>query len=240
MIDAKRLLEQVLGANAGASVQNAGRQIKDRLDQAGGTQAFAGGALTGGLLGLLLGGKGARGLAKGAVGYGGAAVLGALAMRAYETYRAQQQAGAVPEAASSTGGTGALDAPSPELAAPHAQPGADGTPFELVLVQAMVGAAKADGHIDANEQRRLFTEVEKLDLDTESKGYVFDLLRAEVDLDRLARAVATPEQAAELYLASRLAIDVDDPAERAYLDALANRLNLPAELRRQLDAAGTP
>jgi len=48
--------------------------------------------------------------------------------------------------------------------------------------------------------------------------------------------VATPEQGAEVYLASRLAIDPDVPAERAYLDALASRLKLPAELRAQLDA----
>jgi uncharacterized membrane protein YebE (DUF533 family) len=53
-------------------------------------------------------------------------------------------------------------------------------------------------------------------------------------------AVATPEQGAEVYLASRLAIDVDVPAERAYLDALAARLKLPAELRAQLDAQATP
>ena len=49
--------------------------------------------------------------------------------------------------------------------------------------------------------------------------------------------MATPEQGAEVYLASRLAINVDVPAERAYLDALAARLNLPAELKASLDAS---
>ena len=52
----------------------------------------------------------------------------------------------------------------------------------------------------------------------------------------ITSAVATPEQGAEVYLASRLAIDPDVPAERAYLDALAGRLKLPAELRAHLDA----
>jgi uncharacterized membrane protein YebE (DUF533 family) len=52
----------------------------------------------------------------------------------------------------------------------------------------------------------------------------------------ITSAVVTPEQGAEVYLASRMAIDVDVPAERAYLDALAARLKLPAELRAQLDA----
>jgi uncharacterized membrane protein YebE (DUF533 family) len=118
---------------------------------------------------------------------------------------------------------------------PHAQPAADGGSFQMVLIRAMIGAAKADGHVDQAEQQRLFGEIEKLGLNAEAKGVVFDLLAKPVDLGSITTAVATPEQGAEVYLASRLAIDPDVPAERAYLDALAARLNLPAELRRQLD-----
>lgn len=226
-MDPKKLLEQVLGGGVANGARGAGRQIQDRLNQAGGTHAFAGGALTGGLLGLLLGGKGARKLAGGALGYGGAAALGALALQAYQTYKQQQANPSQPS-------------PLPahdELALPHLQPSADGGSFELVLVRAMVGAAKADGHIDGAEQRRLFSEVERLGLDADSKAQVFDLLTKDVDLATLAAAVSTPEQGAELYLAARLAIDPDEAAERAYLDALASRLRLPAELRAQLDRA---
>ena len=118
----------------------------------------------------------------------------------------------------------------------HARPAANDGAFELALVRAMVGAAKADGHIDAKEQRRLFAEVERLGLDADSKAYVFDLLTHDVDLYDLASAATTPEQGAEIYLAARLAIDPDEPAERAYLDALAARLKLPPELRTTLDA----
>jgi uncharacterized membrane protein YebE (DUF533 family) len=100
----------------------------------------------------------------------------------------------------------------------------------------MVGAAKADGHIDATEQQRLFSEVERLGLDAAAKAYVFDLLTQNVDINSIAAAVSTPEQGAEVYLASRLAIDPDVPAERAYLDALSAKLKLPAELRSHLDA----
>ena len=49
-------------------------------------------------------------------------------------------------------------------------------------------------------------------------------------------AAGGPEQAAEIYLASRLAIDPDHPAEHAYLDALASRLSLPAELVAHLES----
>jgi uncharacterized membrane protein YebE (DUF533 family) len=223
VIDPRQLLEQVLGSGVATDVRSAGRRVQSRLDQASGTQAFAGGAVAGGLLGLLLGGKKVRKLASGALGYGGAAVIGALAVKAYQAYQ-QQQAGGAPA------GFG-------EQALPHAAPAADGSAFELVLVRAMVGAAKADGHIDAREQQRLFAEVERLGLDAEAKAYVFELLTKDVDVASLASTVATPEQGAELYLAARLAIDPDQAAERAYLDALASVLRLPQDLRAELDRA---
>ena len=224
MIDPKRLLEQVLGPGMGGSAGAIGRQIRDRIDGASGRDAFAGGAVAGGLLGMLLGG----GRKRGGFGAGGAAILGLLALQAYQNYQ-RQQAGRAPAPAPTLGD---LD----PATLPHAQPAADGGSFELVLVRAMIGAAKADGHIDEVEQRRLFKEVERLGFDAETKAYVFDLLTHDVDLDSLVRAVDRPEQGAELYLASRLAIDPDQPAERAYLDGLAARLRLPAELRQALEA----
>ena len=118
---------------------------------------------------------------------------------------------------------------------------ADGRPFELALVRAMIGAAKADGHIDAEEQRAIFAQVERIGLDAEAKAFVFDALAKPADGAQIAAAARTPEQAAELYLASRLAIDPDEPAERAWLEALAHRLSLPeglaAHLDRQAEAA---
>ena len=222
MFDPKQLLDQVLGPNAAGNMRNAGRDVVDRLDATKGSKAFAGGAVAGGLLGMLLGGNSRRG--GGLLGYGGAAALGAMALQAYQNYQRQQAGGG--EARFGDVGTQAL---------PHARPAADGSPFELTLVRAMVGAAKADGHIDANEQQRLFAEVERLGLDADAKAYIFDLLTQDVDLYDLARAATTPEQGAEIYLAARLAIDPDQPAERAYLDSLAARLRIPAELRATLD-----
>jgi uncharacterized membrane protein YebE (DUF533 family) len=225
VIDPKQLLEQVLGGNVGG----AGRDLRTQLDRASGSQGFAGGAVAGGLLGMLLGGGRKRGFGGGI----GSAVLGALAMQAYNTYQQNRSRGRDDQMPPSFDRQASFD----QQLLPHARPAADGSPFELTLVRAMVGAAKADGHIDAAEQRRLFAEVERLGLDAEAKAYVFDLLTRDVDLQSLAAAVSSPEQGAELYLAARLAIDADQPAERAYLDALAQRLRLPAELRATLDAA---
>jgi uncharacterized membrane protein YebE (DUF533 family) len=239
MFDPKQLLDQVLGGgNApggfgglGGSLGGFGQQVRGRLDSMGGTGGFAGGAAVGGLLGMLLGGRKRGG---GLVGYGTAAAIGALALHAYQAYQRGQ-------AAQSTAPMNPAQVQNtPAQLLPHASPAADGSAFELVLIRAMVGAARADGTIDSTEQQKLFGEVEKLGLDSEAKGYVFDLLNKPVELDSIASAVATPEQGAEVYLASRLTIDPDQPAEAAYLDTLASRLQLPTELRGHLDrqAAG--
>src|SRR5262245_65537332 len=90
VLDPKQLLDQFLGANVGDDLRSAGRQGKQRLDEAGGANAFAGGAIAGGLLGMMLGGRRAR--RGGLLGYGGAAALGALAMRAYQSYEQERVA----------------------------------------------------------------------------------------------------------------------------------------------------
>jgi uncharacterized membrane protein YebE (DUF533 family) len=233
-LDPKLLLEQLLGGQVAGNLQNMGQQAQRNLNQAGGTQAFAGGALAGGVLGLLLGNKKVRKkvskLTGGVLGYGGAAALGALAHRAYQDYSSGKS---VQAAGPATSNEVAEVAPA-DL--PHARPAADGTSFELILIRGMIAAAKADGHVDADEQSRLFGEVERLGLGAEEKAYVFDALSRSDDLHTLAAAPANQEQAAELYLASRLAIDPDQAVERVYLDALAARLKLPSELRAHLDA----
>jgi uncharacterized membrane protein YebE (DUF533 family) len=237
MFDPKQLLDQVLGGGNAlggrgglggglGGLGGLGQQVRGRLDSMGGTGGFAGGAAVGGLLGMLLGGRRRGG---GLLSYGTAAAVGALALHAYQAYqRGQAVQSTAPMNPSQVENT-------PAHVLPHAAPAADGGAFELVLIRAMVGAARADGSIDGMEQQKLFGQVEKLGLDSDAKAFVFDLLNKPVDLDSIAGAVAKPEQAAEVYLASRLAIDPDQAVEKLYLDALATRLGLPAELRAHLD-----
>ena len=54
--------------------------------------------------------------------------------------------------------------------------------------------------------------------------------------DVAAAAAGSLEVASEMYLVSALAVDDDSFMERAYLDALATQLKLPAELRVQLES----
>ena len=85
----------------------------------------------------------------------------------------------------------------------------------------------------------LFEQVGKLGLDAEAKAFVFDALAKPADIDDIVGAAQSQEQAAELYLASRLAIDPDHAAEKAWLEALAHRLKLPADLVAHLERQAT-
>ncbi len=217
MLDAKSLLDQFLG-QAG--------QAKRGIDGLGGT----GGLAVGGVLGLLLANKKARKMAGNVAVYGGAAALGLLAWRAYRNWQDGQKPASGPVAQ-----PGDMPQVAPKYL-PSAAPAADGNPFELALVRAMISAAKADGHLDATEQQRVFAEIERMALDAEAKSTVFAMLANPVRLEEIVASAGNEEQAAELYLASRLAIDPDQPAEREYLSLLATRLHLPPDLRAHLDA----
>lgn len=223
MIDPKALLDRFLGSEAT-------KGLSDRFANSQGLSGAAGGAVAGGLLALLVSSKTARKLGGKALGYGGAAALGALAYRAWQNHQAGKPAGA-PETP-----TQPLPPPADSRFLPANAPAADGLPFELALVRTMIAAAKADGHVDAEEQRRLFDHVDRQGFDNETKAWVFDELRRDHEVATLARAVQGPEQAAELYLAARLAIDPDDPREEAFLRELAVRLDLPSGLVAHLDA----
>ena len=229
MLDAKRLLDQFVGGPGGGSGGG------DFLRGAGG------GALAGGLAAILLGTKTGRKLGGEALKLGGVAAVGALAYKAYRDWQAGKQAGPATTAPQPQ------SAPVPMLPAPSGTPFNPATPAEQQtlarhLLRAIIAAAKADGHVDAQEQARIFAEMDKLPLSSEDKAFVMDELRAKLDIDAVAGAAATPEEAAEIYTASLLAIDVDNAAERGYLGMLAARLKLDdalvAHLQQSVAAAG--
>ena len=223
-------------AASGASSNVAGL-ARQALNTAGGLQGLAVSGVAGGLLGLLVGDKKKknRGGLGGALSHGGAAMLGALASQAYQNWRSGQAPAQAPFASPQQ-----ATALEPRFL-PAAAPASDGQPFELALIRAMVAAAKADGHIDTEEQRRIFARVEQVGLDAESKAFIFDALASPIGVSEVAAFAMTQEQAAELYLVSRLTVEPDEPTERAYLEALAHRLKLPTELvahlNRQAEAA---
>jgi len=97
MINPNNLLEKFLGPNAGDSIRQAGGDAKQKLDGMG-LGGFGGGAMAGGILGLILGSKKMRKMAGGVVGYGGAAAAGAMAFKAYQNWQQGKAAATAPVA----------------------------------------------------------------------------------------------------------------------------------------------
>jgi uncharacterized membrane protein YebE (DUF533 family) len=235
-MDAQQLLEQVMGLRNGDNAAPAARDARGSASGSG-LGGIAGGLAAGGLLGMLLGNKKARKkagkLAGGVAGYGGAAALGALGYSAYQNWQAGKQAGTVESPPISPP---VQAPPQGSRFLPATAPARDGRPFEIALIMAMITAANADGHIGPEEQRTIFDQVGQLSLDAEDKALVFDTLGNPPTLQDIASLASGPEQATEIYLASRLVIDPDHPAEVAYLEALASRLALPPELVEHLES----
>ncbi len=94
--------------------------------------------------------------------------------------------------------------------------------FVLVLIRAMIAAAKADGHIDDAERALIMDKVKAADVSGEAAAFIEQELASPTDIDALVAAATTEEQRVELYTASRLTIDPDSRAERGYLDLLAS------------------
>jgi uncharacterized membrane protein YebE (DUF533 family) len=180
---------------------------------------FGKGAVTGGALGLLLGkNRKTRKLAT----YGGLAAIGVMA---YQAWRDHQQS-----ANSASAEPATVDRLPPPQAETHSQ----------AIFSALIGAAKADGHIDANERQLIEGEFRRLGQGDEVDRWLKAELEKPLDPAEVARAASSPAIASEMYLASVLVADDQNFMERSYLDELARQLRLEpglkAELERQVAA----
>lgn len=180
------------------------------------------GVAVGGVLGLLLGTKRGRSMGGAALKYGSVAALGAVAFRAYTQWQAQQAATTPATANAPVRMVNLLPAPEAEA---HSR----------AMLQAMVAAAKSDGHLDERERGLIDSELLRLLADAGERSWLEVELRRPLDPAEVAKAAATPEIAAEMYLASLLVVDDTSFMERAYLDELARQLRLPAGLKAELE-----
>jgi uncharacterized membrane protein YebE (DUF533 family) len=233
----QELFKQLTG-NTGASGTKAADTLKglgDGIGKAAGNipGGLVGGAAAGGLMALLMSSKSSRKFARKAAGYGGAAVLGGLAYNAYRSWKENTPAAGAGMAGQQGSMAAATVAGAPEETIPP--PEIQQPIGELTLLKAMIAAAKADGHMDQVEQQRIFNAVEQMSLPSETRGAVFDLLNREISLEELGAEAGSMEQKSEIYLASCLVIDIDNPDERRHLDTLAQTFSLPAGLPQQLE-----
>jgi uncharacterized membrane protein YebE (DUF533 family) len=189
-------------------------------------QNNAGGILAGGLAGLALGTKGGRSILGTAAKLGGVALVGGLAYKAYQNYQAGKPLASFGE---------------PVLAAPagsgYAEGDGDDNERALLMVRAMIAAAAADGEIDDTERARILGNLKQAGLDDEASGFLDEEFANPLDAVGLVQMSSTPEMAAQIYTAARLAVDPDTDGEQTFLADLASGLELDGDLVAHIDAA---
>lgn len=107
----------------------------------------------------------------------------------------------------------------------------------VLLIRAMIAAAHADGSIDAEERAAILERALQAGLDADTQRFLLAELNQPASAATIV-AATRPELRFEVYAASVLAIQLDTPAERDYLDRLAAGLGLGlderAEIHREL------
>lgn len=225
MFDPKALLDGLLGSNVpgtqGTVRDKAGQALQMAKDN-----PLAAGALAAVLFGTSTG----RSVTGSAVKLGGLAAIGGLAYQAYKNYQAGKTPAEAPPADQPL-----LPPPADTGFHPSQAPQGE-TEFAMMLVRAMIAAAKADGTIDEEERAKISDRLSLAGLDSDAEEFLRNELAAPLDVDALANAAQSEEQKVELFTAARLAVSLDTRAERGFLDMLAGRLNLPDALVDHIEA----
>ncbi|MCG6906271.1 MAG: tellurite resistance TerB family protein, partial [Desulfobacteraceae bacterium] len=204
------LSKMLAGGSGGAIGGMLGSVLEDASRAVGGKRNLAVGGI-GALAGALLGGGGSS--MKGALGGGVMGLLGAMA------YSALKKGGQPPTEVP----TGLQETRTPEQKQTLEREAG-------LIFQAMINAAKGDGQIDKDEIDRIIGRLGEMGIGGKARAFVIAEMQKAMNTDALVKAAAgRPGLGAQLYAASLLAVEVDTPAERAYLDDLGKRLGLNAE-----------
>ncbi|MGO2240804.1 MAG: tellurite resistance TerB family protein [Halomonas sp.] len=242
-MNASKILQQLMKQAGGSQkgVSGSGVDVKGMLSglskQLGGGSGSSQGSgssggfdvkslLGGGAMGMLVGSKRGRSMGGKALKYGAIAGVGMLAWKAWQSSQAAKNGGAQPTAEQASVAEGErVEVLSGEFQERRS----------LELLQAMIMAARADGHIDEQEQALITEQIDALGADQEMHNWVEQQLKAPLDAQALAREADSPQAAREMYLISVAVTDDHNPMERAWLDQLASALNLPKEMTTELE-----
>ncbi len=225
------------------SIGNMGGSLGGLARQAGNATANLGKAMPGGVGGLL--GAGALGALLGSMVSNktlkNAALVGAGAV-AWNFYQKWSQGRAAGQEAPASGQNWQQQ-PQPETrSGEHNFGGQPAHPLALqqdatvmLLLRAMVFAARADGHIDDAERDRITNVVEQMLPGQNSDQLIQSLLTEPLNPGVFTTQVTSTEQGEDLYRLSCLIVDIDHFMERSYLDGLAHALSIPATRKAQLE-----
>ena len=215
-MDIQRLVGGFLG-NAGGtgSVASAAKNLTGNLSQSGIPGGLLGGAAAGGLIATMISSKKARKVGGKVLTYGGLAVLGGLAYKAWQDHKTN-----APQAGGPATAEPVAAAPADSGFEPSTLTDRSGNDFRLTLISAMVSAAMADGHVDQQEHRIIREQIDAAGLAADEKAFLFDQLSKPSDPIAVAGLTSGEEQAAEVYLASLVVLDDAVPEDRRYRERL--------------------
>ncbi|HHH38807.1 MAG TPA: tellurite resistance TerB family protein [Sedimenticola sp.] len=221
------LMDQVIGGSGSGGLLGGlmdaakGMMSGQSQGQGGGiaNNPLAAGGL-GALAGALFGGGGDS--VKGALGGGAMAMLAGLAFQAFKNMNRQP--------AAFTANEPPLGVRPP--ASPQEEQELEAT--ASVILKGMINAAKADGNIDSEEIRKILGRLQEAGADAAVQQMVMEEMQGPMDLDGLVQEIPNEAVAAQVYLASLFAIEVDTDEERAYLQQLAQRTGLDSGVVQQL------
>jgi uncharacterized membrane protein YebE (DUF533 family) len=281
-------VDQTIGqvATGVASGQRPGDLAQKAKDVMANNPGLAEAAMIG-LAGLLMGTRKSRGIQPSFAQLGGLALVGGLAYKAYENFRAGKplidlggagggqagQQGGQGASSGSSGGAGAgrdqqrsssggaasAGGGSSGSAAGSAGAGQSGggasfgdfgmpesSGFHpvsqteddaLLYLRAMVAAASADGQIDEAERGRIVKGLTQAGIDPEATRWLEREMANPANVEELSARITSPEKAAQIYTAARLAVDPDTIQEREFLRQLAESLDLDQTLKAQIDSS---
>jgi uncharacterized membrane protein YebE (DUF533 family) len=183
------------------------------------------GALASAVLLGLLGTSGGRSLTKTAIKVGGLAALGTAAYKGYQNW---QKTGDVMNS-----GKVATQAD----ASIHELSKDDSEGRGLLLIEAMVAAANADGRIDSQEQQTIKHQVLEMHLPGEMAMALENIIDLPLTAGELAQKVTSQAEAAEVYVTTRLLIGATATGqEKQFLETLVSALSMAPELVNSLEA----
>jgi uncharacterized membrane protein YebE (DUF533 family) len=104
------------------------------------------------------------------------------------------------------------------------------------LIRVMVGAAHADGVLDAQEEQNIVERLQAADLDQEEKRFLLEELHHPRPIAELTHGIQDLRLAQTMYAVALSAIEVNTASERRWLDELGASLGLSGEIRRFIEA----
>ena len=232
-MDAKSFLDDLL--KTGKDLASKGQKIAEeklQLPEEGEKRDVAldgmkKGAIAVGVLALLLGTGAGRRVTGSALKIGSLAAIGGIGWKAYQNWVNKKEA--IDQEVKDIAGNAKI-IPINELD----EEGANKR--SLVLLKAMIAAAKADGHINSKEIDAIKKQMAKLKL-TDDVARLFDEeIEKPLDVKEVAAMAENSAMAAEIYLVSAVVTDKENSMEKDYLDALAKAMALPDDLVAELHA----